>query len=223
MIERGKITCYIAMSLDGYIAREDGNVDWLPAIRDEEDYGYYDFLSTVDGIVVGNSTYRQFLHGQAYPFGNRTCYVFSYEDEKSSGNVLYIKTPIAEFVDSFHERENEHLWLMGGATIIAGFMVADAIEICKRIVKQRERCFFLVDELIVTILPIVLGNGIPLFIPGIPESLWKLKGTSVRLSFSCLSSWDCSIEICKRIVKQRKRCFFLEIAKWIRKRHSYEE
>jgi len=162
MIERGKITCYIAMSLDGYIAREDGNVDWLPAIRDDEDYGYYDFLSTIDGIVVGNSTYEQFIKGQAYPFGNRPCYVFSYEEEESSGNVQYIRSPIAEFVNSLHERENENLWLMGGATIIAGFMVADAV-----------------DELIVTILPIVLGNGIPLFIPGIPESIWKLKGTSV--------------------------------------------
>jgi dihydrofolate reductase len=162
MKERGKITCYIAMSLDGYIAREDGNVDWLPAIGEQEDYGYYEFLSTIDGIVVGNSTYEQFIKGQAYPFGNRPCYVFSHEDEEAHGNVQYMKQPIAEFVDSLRQRENENLWLMGGATIIAGFLVADAV-----------------DELMVTILPIVLGNGIPLFIPGIPESLWKLKGTLV--------------------------------------------
>ncbi len=162
MKERGKITCYIAMSLDGYIAREDGNVDWLPAIGEEEDYGYYEFLSAIDGIVVGNSTYQQFLEGQAYPFGSRPCYVFSHEDEESHGNVTYIKSPITEFVDSLRQRDNENLWLMGGATIIAGFMVAEAV-----------------DELMITILPITLGNGIPLFIPGIPESLWILKGTMV--------------------------------------------
>jgi dihydrofolate reductase len=163
MKREGKITCYIAMSLDGCIAREDGNVDWLPAIDDREDYGYYEFLSTIDGIVVGNSTYEQFIKGQAYPFGNRPCYVFSYEEEdRPHDHVEYIKGSIEDFAADLRGRDHGHFWLMGGATIIAGFMVADAV-----------------DDLMITVLPVILGNGIPLFIPGIPESLWKLKGTRV--------------------------------------------
>lgn len=150
-----KTTLYIAASLDGFIARPDGAVDWLPvpSATGGEDYGYAAFLDTVDTLLMGRKTYDQLLTLGPWPYGDRRCVVFS----ATRGGT---RDEHAEFVDCdiaacVRELKAEPgagiIWLVGGAEIIAACLAGGVV-----------------DEIILTTVPVLLGEGIRLF----PETRW---------------------------------------------------
>ena len=140
------IILYIATSLDGFIARKDGSIDWLsPYENGPEDYGYKDFLKTVGIVIMGNTTYKQVLTFGEFPYRGKDCFVFTRNKEnRKDENVTFVSKNAKDFVIQLSE--NKNIWLVGGASIIDEFLKFD-----------------LIDEFIITIIPILLGEGIPLF------------------------------------------------------------
>ena len=91
-----KIILYVAISLDGYIAKKDGSVDWLSSY--DEDYGYEKFLSTLDTIIMGRKTYQQVLSFGEWPYSGLKTYVFTHQKFKDENNVKFIPGPIEKIV-----------------------------------------------------------------------------------------------------------------------------
>jgi len=148
-----KIVLYVASSLDGFIAREDGSVDWLEKYeKSGEDYGYKEFLDSVDTVILGNTTFEQFKA----PYPDKKCFVFSKKNTGKKDNITYVNSGAAEFIDGLSD--NQNIWLVGGAKIIHEFLKNN-----------------LVDEIIITLIPIVLGNGISLFAKGCEEHHLQLQ------------------------------------------------
>ena len=137
-----KITLYIATSLDGYIAREDGGIDWLP---ESAESGYDAFYKSIDTVIMGKTTYDQVLTFGEYPYKDKKSFVFTTTNQTKDENVEFV-SDVNKFVKDDFPGVGKNIWLVGGAQIIASFL------------KQK-----VVDEIIVTIIPVLLGRGIPLF------------------------------------------------------------
>lgn len=142
-----KIILYIAQSLDGYIARKNGAIDWLPSGGDG-DYGYSDFLSTIGTVLMGRKTYEQCLTFGEFPYRDKACYVFTRDETKSKAEfVQFVHGGVVSLVRRWRASNKKNdIWLVGGAQLICEF--------------QRHG---LIDEYIITTCPILLGSGIPLF------------------------------------------------------------
>jgi dihydrofolate reductase len=147
-----KITLYIASSLDSFIADENGRIDWLFS---DADYGYAKFYNSIDTILVGRKTYEQSLTFEEYPYKGKKVYVFTRnakeqkkKKKKTTSDVEYVDKDIPEFVRRLIQQpfSNRDVWLLGGGEILSLFLNAE-----------------LVDEIILSIHPIILGKGIPLF------------------------------------------------------------
>jgi dihydrofolate reductase len=140
-----KVKLFIASSLDCYIAREDGGIDWLFT---DDDYGYTKFYDSIDTIIVGRKSYAQSLTFDDYPYEGKKVYVFTRKKVRKNNNeqdVEYIDTNIQDFVTSLTQSIGKDIWLIGGGEIVSVLLNAG-----------------LVDEIILSIHPIILGTGIPL-------------------------------------------------------------
>jgi dihydrofolate reductase len=144
------VILFIATSLDGYIARLDGRIDWLFT---DQDYGYREFFSCVDTVVMGRKTYELSLSFGEYPYPGRTGYVFSHiRNGQQDEHAQFISTDPAEFIAGLREKPGKNIWLVGGSELIQDFVQAD-----------------LIDEYVISIHPRILGAGIPLFRSPLPE------------------------------------------------------
>ncbi len=143
-----KVVLFIAASLDGYIATEEHGLDWLFAVDGEGDNGYAKFYDTLDTVVMGRVTYDWIMaHEEGeFPYKGKACYVFSRTPREGTENVTFVHGDVVAFVNELKGKEGKGIWLVGGGELLAAFI--------------REK---LVDELIVTIAPVLLGKGIPLF------------------------------------------------------------
>ena len=162
-----KASVFIATSLDGFIAREDGRIDWLPSgdpSPDAEDYGYKDFIGTVDALVMGRRTYETALSFGEWPYGEKSVVVLSSKaleiPAKIAGSVEHMSLAPAEVVQALEKRGATHLYIDGGATI-QGFLKAH-----------------LIQQITITRIPVLLGSGIPLF--GKLEDDIKLRHINTR-------------------------------------------
>ncbi|MET3687237.1 dihydrofolate reductase [Priestia megaterium] len=152
-----KIVVYIGASLDGYIARENGEIDWLESVEGEGDNGYEAFYQTCDAVVMGKATYDHVLKlTPEFPYLSKKRYVFSRSAQGKDQYVEFMNESVALFLNNLSQ-ETKKIWLVGGADILADFLTA------KR-----------VDEFIISVIPVLLGAGIPLFKRGIPEMNLKL-------------------------------------------------
>ena len=152
-----KISVYIAVSLDGYIARADGGLDWLPqpgdpGIDPDEDYGYAAFMADVDTLVMGRNTFETVLgFGVEWPYEGTPLVVLSNRPvtipPELTGKVSAMGGTPAEIAAALAAQGVQHIYLDGGVTIQA-FLRAG-----------------LVDEMIITTIPVLLGDGLPLFGP----------------------------------------------------------
>jgi dihydrofolate reductase len=157
-----KISVYIATSLDGFIARDPsmalrqaqgdgpgGDLDWLPAPNEGEDYGYAAFWASVDALVMGRGTFEKVLSFPEWPYGDKPVYLLSHRPLKllpgMADRVRVLAGSPREVMQRLVESGAKHVYLDGGKTI-QGFL--------------REG---LVDELTLTRVPVLLGSGIPLF------------------------------------------------------------
>jgi len=154
-----QIILYVASSLDGFIARTNGDVDWLFT---DQDYGYSDFYEIIRTIIMGNTTYQQVLSFGEFPYSYKDCLVFSRnKNNVKDEHVTFVHEDVTEFIEQLNPGDDKKIWLVGGAMIIAEFLKND-----------------LIDEFIISIHPVLLGNGIPLFKEISGEK--KLKFIDVR-------------------------------------------
>lgn len=147
-----KVSVYIAASLDGFIARENGALDWLPGSdgkSEGEDYGFSQFMATVDVLVMGRYTYEMVLSFGRWPYGNKPVIVLSSNPLQIPGHLIgkveHKSCSPLELVRELEGSNVKHIYVDGGKTI-QGFFRAG-----------------LVQELIITRVPILLGSGVPLF------------------------------------------------------------
>ena len=142
-----KVILYIATSLDGYIAQINGDIDWLFTDFNESDYGYTEFYNSIDTTLIGNSTSRQILTFGEFPYTEKKNFVFTRNKTvKPHPGVSFILSDIGEFVRKLKSEYGKNIWLVGGGQINTVLLKAK-----------------LIDELIISIHPVLLGNGIPLF------------------------------------------------------------
>lgn len=153
---------YISCSLDGYIAAPDGSLDFLnPMQKEGEDYGYADFIATVDTIIVGRKTYDSVLAmGIEVPYPDKTVYVITRTLRESSELVHYHTGSLSSLVQDLKSRPGKNIYCDGGA------------EVVHELLKNK-----LIDEFYISIIPILLGNGTRLFKDGRPEGKITLVGT----------------------------------------------
>lgn len=146
-MELGKVVLYIAQSLDGYIARENGEIDWL---RDdsEEDYGFEDFSHSIDTVFLGRKTYDHIFElADEFPYKMKDVYVVSNEKEGHDDFATYLQPEqIAPLVTLLKNEQNKTIWVVGGAQLIHYFISHGMI-----------------DEFQIAIQPTLIGKGIPLF------------------------------------------------------------
>ena len=152
-----KVILSVAMSLDGYIADKDGGVDWLACMHESDiDYGFVKFLRSIDTIAMGKNAYTQMLTFGDWPFAEKKTYVFTDQTDKPvAKNITFFTGTIQDCIKQIN-RDNlrSNIWLYGGAQLIQSFYTAG-----------------LIDEYILTIVPVSLGAGLAL-----PEDIIQAKG-----------------------------------------------
>ena len=146
-----KVILYIAQSLDGYIARTDGNLDWLPQeISGKMNKFYSEFSQQVDTILMGRKTYDQIvtvLSPNQWPYSNKISYVWtSTKTESLYDSVHFMDKDLVSFVKELKQQEGKNIWVLGGGSLVA------------ELIKNN-----LIDEYSIAIVPVILGEGIPLF------------------------------------------------------------
>ena len=115
-----KVILYIATSVDNYIARKDGSVDWLDTTPKPKnhDYGYHAFYESVDTTIMGNATYKEILTFDIpFPYPDKTNYVFSRTAQPDNSDVRYILSEIPSFISELKGQEGKDIWLIGGGEI----------------------------------------------------------------------------------------------------------
>lgn len=155
-----KCSVFIATSLDGFIARPDGRIDWLDAANAQvppgEDFGYGAFVATVDAIVMGRQTFESVQAFDPWPYGSLPVIVLSRRQgtlpPRVPATVTWTDTAPTALVAQLADQGKQHLYIDGGVTI------------------QRFLAANLIDELIITQIPVLLGMGRPLFGP-LPQDL----------------------------------------------------
>ncbi len=157
-----KASVFIATSLDGFIARPDGALDWLP--ENAEPHGYDEFIATVDAIVIGRKTFETVLSFDAWPYGPKPVVVLSTTLSKVrvlDGAVCDVMAGSpGDIVERLAGRGLKHLYIDGGVTI-QGFLRAG-----------------LIQRMTITRIPVLLGSGIPLF-GSLPQDI-RLEHVATR-------------------------------------------
>lgn len=161
-------TVYIATSIDGYIAREDGTIDWLMELPnpDNSDYGFSVFLERIDGIIMGRKSFETVLGFKEWPYPKtKPIFVLSNSLDELPGNlpvkVEIVRGELKRIIEILKDKGINNLYIDGGKTI-QSFLKED-----------------LIDEMIITRIPILLGSGIPLFGINNLELKFEHAGTEV--------------------------------------------
>ena len=158
-----RLSVFIATSVDGYIAAVDGSLDWLEqAARPDEDYGYDEFLASVDALAMGRGTYDHISHLDPLPFGERPVYVFTHRAPEPRAGVTFWTLSPREAHARWSDLGLARVYLDGGR-LISAFLAED-----------------LVDDMVLTTAPVLLGAGRPLFHP---------VGRSTALHLDDVRSW----------------------------------
>lgn len=154
-----KVVLYISMSLDGYIATLDNGLDFLSLVQKEgEDYGYTDFVNSVDCIIIGRKTYDKVLEmGYEYPHTDKEVYIITRTSRPSIGTFQFYTGNLKQLIISLKSKPGKNIYCDGGA------------EITTELIKED-----LIDEYIISVIPILLGDGIKLFKDKRPEQKLKL-------------------------------------------------
>jgi dihydrofolate reductase len=138
------VVLYIATSLDGFIAGSDGDTDWLFT---DGDFGYAEFYDSIDTILMGHNTYRFLLQFDVFPYPDKKNYVFTRTERLNDHNpVKFITGNVPGFVSQLKKEEGNNIWLVGGGQINSILLNEN-----------------LIDEMIISVHPVILGQGIPLF------------------------------------------------------------
>lgn len=171
-----KLIVYIATSVDGYIAKPNDDLSFLSVVeKPGEDYGYSNFINTIDTVIVGRKTYDWVMkHVPAFPHEDKTSYVITKNARPAIGNTIFYTGNLKELILQLKKTPGKNIFCDGGATII------------HTLLKEK-----LINELIISVIPILVGEGIKLFTDGRPEQQLTLisaksfeKGL-VQLHYRC--------------------------------------
>ncbi len=162
-----KVILYIAMSLDGYIADRKGNVNWLAGQDDagEQIDTYGAFINEVDTVVMGWNTYRQItteLSPEEWPYQGLTTYVITHRRQPSSADIRFVQEEPCSLVRRLREEQGRAIWICGGSRIIQPLVRED-----------------LLDVYHISVIPTILGAGLPLFAEISQKIKLKLRSTQV--------------------------------------------
>lgn len=165
MFPMSEIRLYIAASLDGFIARADGSLDWLNALPnpDGNDYGYGDFYAGIDTVVMGRRTYEEVLgFGVPWPYPECRTWVATSRAEYrlATPNTQLLTIIDGAAVERLRASSARAIWVVGGGEVIRAFLGLGAV-----------------DAMLLCTIPVIIGGGVPLFPPGVPECRWDLIGT----------------------------------------------
>lgn len=151
MDKKRNLVLFIASSLDGYIATKDESLEWLYNVEGEGDNGFSEFYETVDTVLLGKRTYDWVMKQdiEEFPYKNKECYVFTRSSIEDTEDVKFVNNNVTEFVDKLKSQDGKNIWIVGGGELLHSFI--------------QEK---LVDELIITVAPSLLGKGVPLFREG---------------------------------------------------------
>lgn len=146
-----KISLFIAMSLDGYIADQNGSVDWLTGQGNDDENidAYSEFIENVDTVLMGWNTYHQIiteLSPDEWVYGDLTTYVFTHRELVSSENIRFTNTDPVELIKNLRREKGKDIWICGGASLVQQLVRANLID-----------CYY------ITVIPTLLGDGIRLF------------------------------------------------------------
>lgn len=145
-----KVSVYIAASLDGFIARKNGDIDWLTGGEGGEDYGYAEFMSDIDHIVMGRNTFEKVLTFGGWHYDKKVIVLTSRDltiPPNLTGKVEALHLSPRSLLHELELRGARHIYLDGGVTI-------------QRFLREG-----LADEMTITTIPILIGEGLPLFGP----------------------------------------------------------
>jgi dihydrofolate reductase len=166
-----RVRLFIAASLDGHIARRNDTIDWLFT---DADYGYAEFYASVDTLILGRNTYDVCLTFESFPYSGKRVLVMSRTRSGSDQNgAEYTADDPFELVHRLRKESGADIWLVGGGQVVRAFLAAN-----------------LVDDLDIFVHPILLGDGLPLFPVGFPETKLALASSQpyesglVRLTYS---------------------------------------
>lgn len=156
-----KLSLFIATSLDGYISKPNDDLSFLKAVEKEgEDYGYADFTATIDTLIIGRKTYDYVLKeigSTHYDNGQRDVYVITRTERPNVGRTTFYTGNLTELVQRLKSDSGKNIYCDGGAEIINELLKND-----------------LIDEFIIAVIPVLLGNGTRLFKDGRPEQQLEL-------------------------------------------------
>jgi len=154
-----KVILYIAMSLDGYIAKPDGNLDFLTVVEEEgQDYGYATFIDSVDTVIIGRKTYDKIISlGSGFPHNDKEVFVITRTPRPTIGSGQFYTGNLKELIMSLKSKPGTNIFVDGGA------------EIVNELLKDN-----LIDEFYISIIPVLLGEGISLFKGGRTEMKLEL-------------------------------------------------
>ncbi|WP_210463075.1 dihydrofolate reductase family protein [Rufibacter roseolus] len=172
-----QVVLFIAMSLDGYIAKEDDNIDFLNQVeRPGEDYGYAAFQTTVDTLIWGRRTYDKVLAMgmPEFPHKDKKCYVLSRSRTGQDKNVEFYGGDLKDLITSLQQQPGKNIYCDGGGQVVAALLKEN-----------------LIDKLIVSVIPHLLGSGIRLFQDGRPEQDLVLTRSSTFPSGLVQLWYDC--------------------------------
>jgi len=158
-MKKRKVVVFIACSIDGYIAGKNENLDFLSLVEAPgEDYGYNDFIQTVDTVILGRKTYDMVLgFGVPFPHAERKCYVISGTRTGSDQHVSFWNHSPAELINYLQQQAGTDIFVDGGAQVIHSLLQEG-----------------LIDRLTISFIPHLLGEGIQLFSNGRPEQQMQL-------------------------------------------------
>ncbi|ESU27123.1 dihydrofolate reductase family protein [Flavobacterium limnosediminis JC2902] len=163
MTTERKVILYIATSLDGYIAKPNDDLSFLSIVeKDGEDYGYADFIKSVDTIILGRKTYDWVNnHVKEYLHPDKNSFVITRTARPAIGRTNFYTGNLRDLISGLKAEQGKNIFIDGGA------------EIVNELLKEN-----LIDEFIISVVPILVGNGTKLFKDGRPEQ--KLELVSVK-------------------------------------------
>lgn len=156
-----KLIVYIASSIDGYIAAPGDDLSFLNAVQVEgEDYGYHAFIDTVDTVIMGRRTYDWVLQQGVVPHADKQLYVITSKPQTATGNLHYYSGELTELIRNLKSQPGKDLFCDGGSKIIHQLLQAQEV-----------------DQLIISVVPVLLGGGTRLFTKDYPMQKGKLVKT----------------------------------------------
>ncbi|RPH37962.1 dihydrofolate reductase [bacterium] len=154
-----QVVVFIAMSVDGYIADRNDDIGFLSRVETPgEDYGYQDFVRTIDTVIMGRKTYDKVLSlGIEFPHRDKKCYVLSRSRKGKDRNVEFYNGDIGELIAALRRKKGLDIFIDGGSEPVFQLMEHE-----------------LIDKYIISVIPALVGGGIPLFKPDRPAGNLKL-------------------------------------------------